>query len=140
MAIESQGMYVFFSTTTSVATGQIVEEVNSVSGPSGSASIIDITHLQSTAKEKLIGLRDEGQISINVNFMATAAYQTKIRECRATRTACNIAIGFNDTAHSMAKCVCYVPSFNISAGVDAKLTADITFELTGAIAWSSYTP
>jgi hypothetical protein len=57
MAMESQGVSVYFSTSSanSTAAAALVEQVVSFNGPSGSAGVIDVTHLGSTAKEKLIG-------------------------------------------------------------------------------------
>src|SRR5512139_2194089 len=100
MAIESQGLYCWFTTTTGggTASNQAVEEVKSVSGPSGQAGVIDITHLQSTAKEKMMGLRDEGQITLTCNYSASTnatSIQNKMREMRASRGKGNLRIGFS---------------------------------------------
>ncbi len=142
MALESQGMWVTFSTSSAnnTATSAAIEEVNSVNGPSGSANVIDVTHLQSTAKEKLIGLRDEGQISLDINFIATAAIQTKLREARAARTESNIALLFNNTGRTMAAMKCFVSGFAISGAVDNKMTAAVTIEINGPVTWTTYTP
>ena len=35
----------------------------------GSASVIDVTDLDSDAKEKMIGLADEGQVTLSLNYM-----------------------------------------------------------------------
>lgn len=141
MAMEAQGAMVFFSTTsanTTAAAGR-VEQVVSFNGPSGSAGVIDVTHLGSTAKEKLIGLRDEGSIGFDVNFLATGAVQTKMRESRAARTLSNIAIAFNDTAKTLAAMECYVSGFAISGSVDNKITASIQCEINGPVTWTTYT-
>jgi len=141
MALESQGITMFFSTSTvgSTAAAAAIEEVNSFSGPSGSAGIIDVTHLLSTAKEKLIGLRDEGQVTLDLNFIATAAVQTKIRECRASRTECNLGIAFNDAGPTLAAMKCYVSGFSITGSVDNKVGAAVTLEINGPVTWTTYT-
>lgn len=141
MAIESQGLIVFFSTTSanSTAAAAMLEQVNSVAGPSGAAAVIDVTHLQSTAKEKLLGLRDEGNITLDCNFLATGTVQNKMRDSRSQRTIANIGIGFNDTAKTMAAMECYVSGFSVNAGVDAKLTCAITCEINGPVTWTTYT-
>ena len=140
MALESQGISIFFSTSTvaSTAAAAIIEEVNSFSGPSGAAGIIDVTHLLSTAKEKLVGLRDEGQVSLNLNFIATGAVQTKLRECRSARTKSNLGIAFSDTAKTIAKMECYVTGFSIAGSVDNKLSGAVTIEITGPVTWTTY--
>lgn len=142
MALESQGMIVCFSTTTAntTAVAAAIEEVNSVNGPSGSANVIDVTHLRSTAKEKLIGLRDEGQISLDINFIATAANQIKLRESRAGRTQSNVALLFSDSGNTLAAMKCYVSGFAITGAVDAKMTGSVTIEINGPVTWTTYTP
>ncbi len=123
-----------------------IGEVKTVSGPSGSAAIIDITHLGSTAKEKLIGIRDEGQISLSINLdKANATSQhTGLINDRANRTKQTFDIKFTDaSATAMTSTTqptaiyfdAYVPSFSISAAVDNVVSADITLEITSAIKW-----
>ncbi len=70
MAFESQGTEFFWSATTAATTAaaRLVGDVTDFSGPGGQASVIDITNLNSTAKEKLVGLRDEGQVSLSLNM------------------------------------------------------------------------
>jgi len=141
MAFESQGMLFVFSTSSanSTAVAAAIEEVTSFSGPSGSASIIDVTHLDSTAKMKLVGLRDEGNLTLDLNFVATAAMQTKLREARAARTESNIAILFNDTGRTLAAMKCFVTGFSIGGSVDNKLTGSVTIEINGPVTWTTYT-
>ena len=141
MANEAQGLIVCFSTTSAntTATAAAIEEVNSVNGPSGSANVIDVTHLRSAAKEKLIGLRDEGQLSIDLNYIATAANQIKLRDARANRTESNVALMFNDVGRTMAAMKGYVSGFAITGAVDSKITGTVTIEITGAVTWTTWT-
>lgn len=57
------------SETGSTGTFTELEEVVSISGPSGQAATIDTTHLRSTAKEKLAGLADYGQVTLVLNYI-----------------------------------------------------------------------
>jgi hypothetical protein len=141
MALEAQGSIVYFSSVAAntTAAASAVEQVVSFNGPSGSAGVIDVTSLGSTAKEKLIGLRDEGSISFDVNFIATAARQTKMRNARAARTESNIAIAFNDVGKTLAAMKCYVSGFAITGSVDNKVTASITCEINGPVTWTTWT-
>ena len=88
MAKESQGIIAYWSTTTAAATaaGNVVGEVVGFSGPAMTNSVIDVTNLQSTAKEKLVGVYDAGNITLNVNCLVTDGGQQKARECLAART------------------------------------------------------
>ena len=121
-------------------TMQAIGQIVSFNGPSGSAGIIDVTNLGSTAKEKMIGLRDEGQISMQVNFdMDSTFLHLKLVEDRSKRTKQAFDIVFNDagTIQSYAWFKAYVTGFSLSAGVDNALKADVTLELTTEIHWST---
>jgi len=63
-AITAQGITIArFGTTTF----ETIPNVVSFQGPGGQASVIDVTNLASTAKEKRVGLRDEGQLSLSLH-------------------------------------------------------------------------
>ena len=100
MAIETQGCVLYWSTTTSLSTVISIGEVVGFNGPTGSANVIDASHLGSTAKEKMIGLRDEGQITLDCNLAPADSGQVKLRECRAARTQGNWAIKMTDGHHN----------------------------------------
>ena len=80
MAKESQGIIAYISTTTAISTNTVLGEVVGFSGPGLTANPIDVTNLTATAKEKLIGVYDGGQLTLNVNAVVTDAGQTKARE------------------------------------------------------------
>lgn len=113
-----------------------IAEVMTFTGPSGSASIIDVTSLQSTAKEKLIGLRDEGQVSMDVFFNTdTTALQTAMRADRASRTKRVYDIQYTDSTSTPSYDFfdAYVTGFSISGGVDDATKGSITLEITSAV-------
>jgi predicted secreted protein len=137
MAVQSQGSVLYFSTTTALATAISIGSVAGFNGPSGSANVIDITHLGSTAKEKMMGLRDEGQISLDCIFDPANSGQTKLRECRAARTKSHFAIKMTDTAITMIDGDCYVTGFALSGRVDDKLSLSVTLEISGPVLYST---
>ena len=47
-----------------------VGEVTNIGAPSGEAAEIEVTHLESEAKEYLLGLPDEGNIELAMNAIA----------------------------------------------------------------------
>lgn len=143
MAFESQGTEFFWSTSTaaSTASGSLVGEVTDFSGPGGQANVIDVTHLLSTAKEKLVGLRDEGQLTMSLNLSFTDAAQIALRADRATRTMRKCVIKFNDNTTDAAKTKAifdgYVLGFSVTGAVDNKVSANAVIEITGAVTYSS---
>jgi hypothetical protein len=143
MAFEAQGTEFFWSTSTaaSTSTAVLIGEVIDFSGPGGQASVIDVTNLLSTAKEKLIGLRDEGQLSMSLNLSMSDAGQVALRADRATRTKRKAVIKFNDNTTDAAKTKAifdgYVLGFSVSGAVDDAVKANCVIEITGAVTYSS---
>lgn len=70
MALNSQGSKISHASAASPTDFQNVEEVTSISGPNGTLSLIDVSHLGSTRKEYLPGLADNGTIDVECNFTA----------------------------------------------------------------------
>ncbi|MDY6844228.1 MAG: phage tail tube protein [Thermodesulfobacteriota bacterium] len=137
MALESQGVEFFWSETTSLSTSVKIGEVTGFNGPTGSAAVIDVTHLDSTAKEKMMGLRDEGQITLDCNLVASNTGQINLRTDRADRNLRKACVKLNDTSSYQLQFDAYVTGFAISGAVDGKMTCGVTLEITGAVTWST---
>lgn len=108
-----------------------IDEVVGFSGPGGSAKVIDQTNLQSTRKEKKMGLPDEGQFSIDMNFDSADAGQTRLKYLRDNQVLgafrVTYANGTIDTFNG------YVLEFTTSGTLDDLLKAKATIEITGAV-------
>jgi hypothetical protein len=119
-----------------------IGQITAFNGPAISAAIIDVTNLQSTAKEKLVAVRDEGQLSITINLDPTvdADQHMSLKDDLRNRTRRMFDIRFTDVGTSLPS-ACYfagyVNGFNPSGGLDKQLTAEITIALTSAIMWTS---
>jgi hypothetical protein len=141
MAIETQGTRVYWSTSTAVSTASsaVVGAVVDLSGPNSQGSEIDITTFDSTAKEFLMGLRDEGSISINLIRDTSNAGQTNLIADQASRARRKLVIDFSTRV--MATSVigsrltmdAYVQSFAYTAGADDAVKAAVSFRITGAV-------
>ena len=89
--LESQGIQIFwtgtaaFSTDSTLATGNLID----FDGPTGVAAKIDITDLDSTGKEYIMAVRDEGEISLSVNYDKSNLVQSVMFQNRGTRTRKN---------------------------------------------------
>ena len=145
MAINSQNTRFIWSsgtvalTTDNDATGS-VGEVKNISGPNGNAAVIDITNLDSTAKQKMMGLPDEGQVSVELNFAYSTSLNDKVKDIIADRKARSKkkwGILFSDASSSLAQADGYVTGFGVTGSVDNILTANITVEIDGPITWAS---
>jgi len=128
-ALETQGVTVSWD-------GTLVGEVVSFSGPGGSASIIDVTHLGSTRREKRMGIPDEGQLSCEINLVPDNAGQVKLRNDRASRTERACILTLTDTGSTTLTFNAYCTQFSIQGSVDNKIQASVTLEITGAVVWA----
>jgi hypothetical protein len=96
--------------------------------------VIDTTHLKSTAKEKLIGLQDEGQFTFSINWDISDAGQAACRAARAARTEKNFKVTYSDASTASFKG--YVLGMSSSGSVDGKVAGSITIEISGAVTFA----
>lgn len=137
--LNSQGVEFFWSTSTAASTvaGALIGEVTDFSGPGGQAAVIDVSHLGSTAREKRIGLRDEGQMTLGINFLPADTAQVALRADRASRTMRKAVIKFNDASSNYSIFDAYCSGFSISGGVDQKVAGQIVLEIANAVTYST---
>jgi hypothetical protein len=140
-ALEAQGVILQRGDGATTEVFTEVAEVTSFNGPGGSASVVDVTHLRSTAKEKRMGLRDEGQISFECNLIPSDEAQTGLRTDRANRTLRNFKFlltddpGGSGSSPTTLEFSAFVLNFSISGSVDGKIAASITLEISGDVTW-----
>ena len=137
MSFNSQGTIFYWSTSTAATTNVAVGEVKSFSGPGGSANVIDASHLGSTAKEKKMGLPDEGQITLECNLLTSAGGQSALRADRSSRTKRAFLLALSDPSSCRVTGKGYCTGFSISGAVDDLVKASVTIEITGAVTWST---
>lgn len=131
-AVDSSGYTAYTSGGTATpVTYTNVGEIVDWDGPGGSASVIDVTHLSSTAKEKLMGLMDEGQFSFNLNNVFSDTGQQACRTARTARTLKGFRLTYSDS--TVQTWDAFVLSFSTSGGVDDKVNGSITLEISGAV-------
>ena len=134
-AIETQGFTLGISATgTSPITYTDVGEIVSFQGFGGAASEIDTTHLQSTAKEFLMGLQDFGTFDIETNYLPSDAGQDLMRTAKGNRDLHYFKATFSDASY--ATFAGYVLSAPISGGVDAKVDGSFSIRVSGNVTFS----
>lgn len=142
MAFPSKDLMLFWSATTAVSTAQRVNGVVSVDGPAGSNPVIDITHLLSTARAKLVGIQDEGQISVEMNLLTSDAGQNAIRVDRQTGSERHVGIKYSTrqgTERLYLNAQAFVTNYSVGVAMDDKVTASFTLEIDGLSTWDAYT-
>lgn len=133
-AVETQGTVLAIETATGTFTP--IAKITDFSAFSGSASVIDTTNLDSTAKEKLMGLQDFGQVSINFFVIPDDAGQVALEAAKSARTLKNFKLTLNDTANTTYAFSGYVLSKSASGAVDQAVTGSATIEISGTVAVS----
>ena len=129
-AIESQGVTLTWNS-------ELVGEITGFSGPGGSASIIDVSHLGSTRREKRMGLPDEGQLTLELSLVPGNAGQVALRNDRASRTQREVVLTLTDAGDTTLTFQAYCTQFSIQGGTDAKVAASVSLEITGAVVWDT---
>jgi predicted secreted protein len=133
-ALEAQGMELKIGNGASPEVFTAISEIKTFSGPSGSATVIDVTDLSSAAKEKRMCLADEGQLSFTINYIPSNTQHTLLRTQRANREETNFKLVFTDDSPSTTwSFSAFVTGFAVSGAVDAVVEANVTLEITGAI-------
>lgn len=132
-ALQSQGMTIAISDEASPEVYTTIAEVMSIDGPGGSASVIDVTDLSSTAKEKRAGLQDEGQVTFEINYIPTDTQHALLRTVRTAATVRSFRIFFTDSPQTTWTFDALVLGFSVSNSVDDVTKASVTLEVTGAV-------
>ena len=133
LALDSQGMIIQRGTAASPIVWATVSEVSEMSGPGGQAAEIDVTDLSSTAKEFRMGLQDEGQITLSVNYIPTDTEHALLRADRAAQTITNFQIIFTDSPQTTWRFTAFVLGLEISNSVDDVTKGSITLRVSGSI-------
>lgn len=132
-ALSSQGVTIAVGAG-SPDTPTTIPEVSSINGPSGSATVIDASDLSSTAREKVMGLMDEGQVTLEINYLPDNAVHELLRAARAGKLLKSFVITFTDAAPPVwFRFDAYVTGFAVTVGVDQLVKASVTLEITGAV-------
>ena len=112
-----------------------IAEVLRVGAIGQTAAEIDVTNLDSTAKEYIAALPDGETVSISMNFVG-GTQQNALRD--GVRTTKNFQMQFSDKTQASFKLV--ILSFmRDETSPESQLTASVTGRITGPITWGTYT-
>lgn len=107
---------------------------------SGTAAEIDVSDLQSTAKEFVTGLADNGSMDISGFYDPNDEGQRTLETLRETGAVNNFRVGVRNTisvgsptGFTTLSFSGFVQTFPISMGVDAAVSFTTTIRITGAI-------
>jgi len=135
-AIETQGTVVAINTgTTGSPIWTTIGEVVSFSGFDGQAAEIDVTSLDSTAKEVRMGLQDFGAFTLECNYLQADAGQVAMRAAKTARALKEFRVTFSNT--KTAAFSAYVMSASVSGGVDSKVDTSFAMRISGNVTFSA---
>lgn len=136
-AISAYGTLLKRETAFGSGTFVTVAEVKSMTGPTMSTDILDVTTHSSAAsgawREKRASLIDPGEISFPINFVPASSGHKSLLLDFTTRALVNYKVVYPDpglTEHSFPNCI--LTQFSIKAETEGILEADITLTLSGA--------
>lgn len=122
------------TTTTSPYTYTAIPGVTSIQLGGPSRAPIDVTDLDSTAKEFLMGLRDNGQLTLDVNFNPDNSVHTLLRSDIDSTTPRKFRLTFRDTSpYTTYTFDAFVMGMPVNMAVDAPVKSTITLQITGTI-------
>lgn len=131
LAIKSQEFLFKIGGSDSPTVFTEVKEVVSFSGLDGQASEIDVTHMQSTAKEFLMGLQDFGNFQLDCNFIADDAGQDAMRAAKASGDIKDFQATLSD--NTVVTFQGFVMSASMSGGVDSKIDTSFNIRISGNV-------
>lgn len=138
LAISGQGATISVSVDGTAFTE--VSEVKSFGGIGGGTSTVkDVTHLKSTAKEKKLGLKDEGQVTLSGNDIPTDPGQKMMKTARGTSSKLRMKVELANKKTPTGKGTTwtfdvFVQTFKSDGiAVDETLIFDSSCEITGEV-------
>lgn len=133
MANKAQGTLLQIGDGGSPEVFTTVAELRSFTGPGAPAAKIDTTTLSSTAKEFVLGLKDNGEISFEAFLKESDPGQAALFAARDALVARNFKLIMPFSPARTWAFLAFVMEFNISGGVDDVINAQITLAITGDI-------
>lgn len=100
----------------------------------GQANEIDITHMQSTAKERMMGLQDFGSGQFDLNFLSADPGQVEARAAKASGVEKRFLATFSNGY--TASWIGYVVTAPINGGVDAKVDHSLNITVDGDVVFA----
>lgn len=131
-AISAQGTAITINTGTAAAPVQTpIANISDISGFDGKATQIDTTTLQSTAKERRVGLQDWGTVTLAAQINLADPGQAALLAAKKAGTAQQFTVTLSDGSTLLF--YAFVSTFPISAKIDTVYTGSIALDITGDI-------
>ena len=113
-----------------------VGDVVSIAGPEISKEEIEVTALDSTAKEFISALDDPGEVTLLVNWNPQDAQHVLLRSDAEGNTARNYRIIWSDVSSTQVNFNGQVMVFSLNTESASATQANLRLKITGALTWS----
>ena len=135
--LDTTGLTYTSGGTATPATYTAIANIKSISDfESGSASEIDVTNLASTAKEKRLGLVDNGGFSLGIHHSNADPGQAALTARRADGAAVNMKVILPSGTTPTASFSALIKKFSKNAAVDGVVEGSVDVTVNGAITWA----
>lgn len=137
--LDSTGLTITDNTNTATMTPTsytALANVTSFNGFDGQASEIDKTNFDSTAKEFMLGLVDNGSVSFNVDVAWSDSGQVAAETSRTAGTRKSWKVVLPSGTTPTATFYAYTKQFTKSGAVDGKFQGTINLRIDGAVSWA----
>lgn len=116
-----------------------IAAITSFSGPNETAPTVDVTTMDSTAREYITGLKDQGEITFDLIFVGSNAQQQGVRTDLTNGTTRNFKLVIPDKTLE-ADCTTLsfagvVTQFALTGQTDDAWRGSVTIKLSGAGTW-----
>lgn len=136
VAYDSTGLAYTSGGTATPVTYTAVANVKSADGFDGAASELDTTNLASTAKEKKLGLVDNGGISLELHQDNSDAGQVALRAKQVSGAITDFKLILPSGSLPTASFQGFVKKMSTNTGVDALVTTAIGITISGPVTWA----
>lgn len=136
IAYDSTGLAYTSGGTATPVTYTAVANVKSANGFDGAASELDTTNLASTAKEKKLGLVDNGGLSLELHQDNSDAGQVALRAKQVSGVITDFKLILPSGSLPTASFQGFVKKMSTNTGVDALVTTAIDITISGPVTWA----
>ena len=135
MALNVQGMTLAIGDGASPEAFTTISGVSNLAGPTGGRELIDVTAINSTGKEYLVGLVDYGDITSTLFYEPANTQHALLWTAfiAAGQTTTNFRITFTDSPATTYTFAALVQGFPHDFAADAAVSVNLTLKISGAI-------
>jgi hypothetical protein len=133
-AIKTQGTQLKIENAASPGEYTAIGQAAAITGfRSGENTEIDITNFDSTAREYIIGLKDEGTLQVSFVYDPDNAQQIRLETLRDSQASADFQLVFAAGTLKTFTFTAFVSSFSLDLEADDAVRGSVTLRITGAV-------